>query len=65
MERGGLTEIFLKCKHRQDIVKFPHHIQNHLKVKFVMRQKLTFNEILFEVYAASPLFILKHMHHQN
>ena len=26
----------LKCGHRQDTVKFPHCIQNHLQVNFVM-----------------------------
>jgi len=32
----ALLKYFLKCGHRQDIVKFPHHIQNHLQVNFVM-----------------------------
>ena len=30
-----LLKYSLKCGQRQDIVKFPHHIQNHLQVNFV------------------------------
>ena len=49
----------LNCGHRQDIVKFPHRIQNHLHVNFLMGHRRPFDAVFFNVHAASPLFLQK------